>query len=108
VDDGYLSPVVFDSHFYSNLFLDGKYRTYRIIVIWCRIPAVLSNRFKFPFPIALVLSGLLISLIPGLPLISLQPYVVFIVFLPPLLYGAAWNISWHESKTYWRAISWLL
>jgi len=67
--------------------------------------AVLSNRFKFPFPIALVLSGLLISLIPGLPTISLQPYVVFILFLPPLLYGAAWYTSWHEFKTYYRSIS---
>ena len=67
--------------------------------------AVLSNRFKFPFPIALVLSGLLISLIPDLPTITLQPYVVFIIFLPPLLYGAAWNTSWHEFKTYYRSIS---
>jgi Na+/H+ antiporter len=66
---------------------------------------VLSKRFKFPFPIALVLSGLLISLVPGLPTITLQPYVVFIVFLPPLLYGAAWNTSWHEFKTYRRSIS---
>jgi monovalent cation/hydrogen antiporter len=45
---------------------------------------VLSNRFKFPFPIALVLSGLLISLIPGLPVVELKPGIVFIVFLPPL------------------------
>jgi CPA1 family monovalent cation:H+ antiporter len=67
--------------------------------------AVLSNRFKFPFPIALVLSGLVISLIPGLPNITLQPNVVFFVFLPPLLYGAAWNTSWHEFKTYRRSIS---
>ncbi len=67
--------------------------------------AVLSNRFKFPFPVALVLSGLLISLIPGLPTITLQPYVVFIIFLPPLLYGAAWYTSWHEFKTYYRSIS---
>jgi CPA1 family monovalent cation:H+ antiporter len=67
--------------------------------------AVLSNRYKFPFPIALVLSGLMISLVPGLPTITLKPYVIFIVFLPPLLYGAAWNTSWHEFKTYRRAIS---
>jgi monovalent cation/hydrogen antiporter len=66
---------------------------------------VLSNRFKFPFPIALVLSGLVISLIPGLPTIALEPNIVFIVFLPPLLYGAAWNTNWHEFKTYRRAIS---
>jgi monovalent cation/hydrogen antiporter len=66
---------------------------------------VLSNKYKFPFPIALVLSGLVISLIPGLPNISLSPNIVFIVFLPPLLYGAAWNTSWHEFKTYYRSIS---
>src|SRR6185295_9554280 len=66
---------------------------------------VLSNRFKFPFPIALVLSGLVIRLIPGLPAISLSPEIVFLIFLPPLLYAAAWQTSWHEFKTYWRAIS---
>ncbi len=66
---------------------------------------VLSNRFKFPFPIALVLSGLVISIIPGLPNIELKPDIVFLVFLPPLLYGAAWNTSWHDFKTYRRSIS---
>jgi Na+/H+ antiporter len=66
---------------------------------------VLSNRFKFPFPIALVLSGLAISLVPGLPLIELDPNVLFIIFLPPLLYSAAWQTSWHDFKTYRRAIS---
>jgi monovalent cation/hydrogen antiporter len=46
----------------------------------------------------LVLSGIAISLIPGLPVISLDPAIVFIIFLPPLLYGAAWNTSWHNFK----------
>ncbi|MFT3911679.1 MAG: Na+/H+ antiporter [Ferruginibacter sp.] len=59
---------------------------------------LLSNKYKFPFPIVLVLSGVVISLIPGLPVISLNPEVVFIIFLPPLLYGAAWNTSWHDFK----------
>ena len=66
---------------------------------------LLSNRFGFPFPIVLVLSGLLISMIPGLPVISLNPDVVFLIFLPPLLYGAAWNISWHDFKRAIRPIS---
>src|SRR5262245_4019895 len=66
---------------------------------------VLSNKFKFPFPIVLVLSGLVISLIPGLPVVTLNPEVVFLVFLPPLLYGAAWNTSWHEFKAAIRPIS---
>ena len=66
---------------------------------------VLSNKYKFPFPIALVLSGVAISLVPGLPIITLNPEVVFSIFLPPLLYGAAWNTSWHEFKSAIRPIA---
>jgi CPA1 family monovalent cation:H+ antiporter len=66
---------------------------------------ILSNKYKFPFPIALVLCGVVISIIPGLPVIALSPDVVFIIFLPPLLYYAAWNTSWHDFKGSIRAIS---
>jgi len=65
---------------------------------------ILSNKYTFPFPIALVLSGVAISLIPGLPVIELAPDVVFIIFLPPLLYAAAWNTSWHDFKANLRPI----
>lgn len=67
--------------------------------------AILSNKYKFPFPIVLVLCGVVISLIPGLPVISLDPAIVFIIFLPPLLYAAAWNTSWHNFKASIRPIS---
>ncbi len=60
---------------------------------------LLSNRYNFPFPIVLILSGVAISLIPGLPVIALDPAIVFVIFLPPLLYGAAWNTSWHSFKS---------
>jgi CPA1 family monovalent cation:H+ antiporter len=66
---------------------------------------ILSNKYKFPFPIILVLSGVAISLVPGLPTVALNPEVVFLIFLPPLLYGAAWNVSWHEFKSAIRPIS---
>ncbi|MEX6689723.1 Na+/H+ antiporter [Danxiaibacter flavus] len=66
---------------------------------------VLSNKYRFPFPIILVLCGVGISLIPGLPVISLKPDIVFLIFLPPLLYGAAWNTSWHDFKANLRPIS---
>ncbi|MEO8763578.1 MAG: Na+/H+ antiporter [Ginsengibacter sp.] len=66
---------------------------------------VLSNKYKFPFPIILVLSGVVISLIPGLPVVTLNPGVVFVIFLPPLLYGAAWNTSWRDFKAAIRPIS---
>ena len=67
--------------------------------------SVLSNKYKFPFPIVLVLCGLAISLIPGLPVIELNPGVIFLIFLPPLLYGAAWNTSWHDFKAAIRPIT---
>jgi Na+/H+ antiporter len=66
---------------------------------------ILSKKYKFPFPIVLVLSGVVISVIPGLPVIALNPDVVFIIFLPPLLYHAAWNTSWHDFKGSIRPIS---
>ena len=66
---------------------------------------LLSNRYNFPFPIVLVICGVLISIIPGLPVIALSPDVVFIIFLPPLLYYAAWHTSWHDFKGAIRPIS---
>lgn len=58
--------------------------------------AALAQRLKTPYPIILVIAGLALSFAPGIPKIDLDPDVVFYVFLPPLLYAAAWNISWRE------------
>ena len=58
--------------------------------------AMLSTRLRISYPILLVLAGLGISLVPGIPQIRLDPDIVFIIFLPPLLYSAAWETSWHE------------
>ena len=66
--------------------------------------AVLSRKNNFPFAIILVLSGIVISLIPGMPAISLDPDIMFIIFLPPLLYNAAWNTSWRDFKAALRPI----
>ena len=51
--------------------------------------ALLSRKLPVPYPILLVLGGLLISLTPGLPAVQLAPDVVFLLLLPPLLYPAA-------------------
>lgn len=57
---------------------------------------VLAKKLQTPYPIVLVIGGLLLSFVPGIPKISLNPDVVFFVILPPLLYGAAWLTSWRE------------
>ena len=66
---------------------------------------ILSNRLRFALPIALVLGGVAISLIPGLPVIELRPDVVFLMFLPPLLYEAAWKTGWREFRSNIKPIS---
>ncbi len=64
-----------------------------------------SVRLRLSFPILLVLVGLAVSLVPGLPRVTLAPDLVFLVFLPPLLYEAAWFTSWRDFKRLRNAIS---
>ena len=55
-----------------------------------------ARKLNIPYPIVLVLAGLLLSFVPGIPKVTLNPDVVFFVILPPLLYSAAWLTSWRE------------
>jgi CPA1 family monovalent cation:H+ antiporter len=56
----------------------------------------LARRLQIPYPIVLVIGGGLLALIPGIPRITLNPDVIFFIFLPPLLNIAAWTVSWRE------------
>ncbi len=60
--------------------------------------AQLAGRLQVPYPVFLVLGGLAIALIPGAPEIELDPDIVFLVFLPPLLYAAAFTASPRDLK----------
>ncbi len=51
--------------------------------------SALARRLSIPYPIVLVIGGALFGFIPGMPEVKLDPDVVLVVFLPPLLYGAA-------------------
>ena len=66
-----------------------------------------ARRLGIPYPIMLVVAGLLLSLVPGIPHIGLSPDIVFLVFLPPLLYSAAWALSWQEFVKNLVSIGWL-
>src|SRR6185503_13919485 len=66
--------------------------------------AEVTTKTKLPFPILLVLTGIMIGLIPGLTSIELQPEVIFLIFLPPVLYAAAWTTSWPDFKAAKRPI----
>src|SRR5262245_60061314 len=57
---------------------------------------MLSVKINVSFPILLVIGGLVISVIPGTPSVVLNPDLIFLIFLPPLLYEAAWFTSWKD------------
>jgi Na+/H+ antiporter len=60
---------------------------------------MISKKLKISYPILLVVAGLLIGFVPAMPNVALDPDIVFLIFLPPLLYAAAWNTSW---KDFWE------
>jgi CPA1 family monovalent cation:H+ antiporter len=67
--------------------------------------ALLSRKLPIPYPILLVLGGLALAFIPGLPRVPLDPELVFLFFLPPLLYPAALFTSWRDFHANLRPIS---
>jgi monovalent cation/hydrogen antiporter len=67
--------------------------------------AQITDLIRIPYPILLVLAGIGIGMVPGLPVITLSPEIVFLVFLPPILYAAAWTTSWPDFKAAKRPIT---
>src|SRR5256885_1819405 len=59
---------------------------------------------RIPSPILLVLGGLALAFIPGVPHIQLGPEIVLVAVLPPLLYGSAYFTSLRELRANWRPI----
>ncbi|HEX5155437.1 MAG TPA: Na+/H+ antiporter [Parafilimonas sp.] len=79
-----------------------------IVIFLVTIIVILSaftDKIKLPYPILLVAAGLIIGFVPFLPNLKLDPEIIFLVFLPPLLYDAAFKTSWIEFKKEIRTIS---
>ncbi len=66
---------------------------------------MLAQRIRVAYPIFLVVAGLGISFIPGMPVLHLDPDLIFLIFLPPLLYEAAWYTSWNDFWKWRRPIA---
>jgi Na+/H+ antiporter len=67
--------------------------------------AVLARRLRTPYPIVLVAGGLVVSLLPNVPRVELNPDIIFLVLLPPLLFGAAFHTSWRNFRSNLTKIS---
>ena len=62
---------------------------------------LLATRTGMPYPILMVIAGLGISLLPGLPRIEPEPEIVLALLLPPILFSAAFFLSPHDL---WRNV----
>ena len=60
--------------------------------------AAIARKVNRPYPIVLVLAGLLLSFLPRVPKVTLNPDIIFLIVLPPLLYSAAWVTSWRDFR----------
>jgi Na+/H+ antiporter len=68
------------------------------LLVFVVLFAALARKLQTPYPIVLVIAGLVLSFIPGIPKITLNPDVIFLVVLPPLLYNGAWLTPWREFR----------
>ena len=76
-----------------------------VLLVVAAALAVAAERLKVPYPILLVLGGLGLAFVPGLPAVKIDPELVLLLFLPPLLYAAAWFTSWRDFAANTRPIT---
>jgi monovalent cation/hydrogen antiporter len=67
--------------------------------------AIIANQLKIPPSIPLVLTGVLLALMPGLPQVELAPEIVLLLVLPPVIYSSAFQMNWREFRFNLRPIT---
>ncbi len=75
---------------------------YSIVIFVLAVMIVLSaisDKVRLPYPILLIIAGIGVGFIPVFPDVEFNPEIVFLIFLPPLLYDAAFNISFSQFRT---------
>jgi CPA1 family monovalent cation:H+ antiporter len=76
-----------------------------VLILGAALLVRLADFGKIPAPIVLVLGGLAIAFVPGLPAVDLDPDTIFLVFLPPLVYAAGWRTSPQELRAVMRPLA---
>ncbi len=67
-----------------------------LLLLFVVVFASVARKLQLPYPIVLVIAGLFLSFIPGIPKITMSPDIIFLAVLPPLLYAGAWFTSWRD------------
>ncbi|WP_118976222.1 Na+/H+ antiporter [Taibaiella koreensis] len=74
-----------------------------ILAVMLGLSAV-AEKIRLPYPVLLIVAGIAIGFVPSLPGVNIDPEVIFLIFLPPLLYDAAFNIPFQEFRTHINTI----
>ncbi len=72
--------------------------TIEFLLLVAAIVAMLARRFRLPYSMGLVVAGIALSLLPGMPRIQFSRELIFTVLLPPLIFEAALYIQWQELR----------
>jgi monovalent cation/hydrogen antiporter len=75
------------------------------LVVLATVVAAFANRLRVPAPSLLVVAGLVVGLLPGVPPVRVAPDVVSLVVLPPLLYAASEELPWRDVREVWRPVT---
>lgn len=85
--------------------MNGIFIQYIFLVLIILGLVMLANKLRMAYPIVLVLGGLALSFTAQFSNVTIDPELVFFIFLPPLLYEAAWQVSWKEFWKWRRLIT---
>ncbi|MFC4912785.1 Na+/H+ antiporter [Actinomadura gamaensis] len=75
------------------------------LVVLATVVAVSARRLRVPAPSLLVVAGILVGLVPGVPAVRVPPEIVSLVVLPPLVYAAGEEMSWRMLRAVWRPVA---
>lgn len=76
-----------------------------LLVAACVLLTVLARRLRLPVAAALIAGGLVLALIPGMPAFELDPDLVLVLIMPPLLLQSAYMTDWRAFRSDLRIIS---
>lgn len=79
--------------------------TVLFLVVVATVVATFARRLRVPAPSLLVIAGVIIGLVPGVPSIEVTPDVVSLVVLPPLLFAAGEELPWRDLRAVWRPVT---
>src|SRR5688572_14480866 len=88
----------------NNQYMEHQFIQYVYLILIILALVMIANRLRLAYPIVLVLGGLALSFIATFSHVTIAPESVFFIFLPPLLYEAAWQTSWKEFYKWRRVI----